>query len=319
MNKKLTPLLAAATVMSMIMLAGCTELPGKVNTAENSEYAASEDGKHTLKEAVHQEIDEVADLVNKSVETAAGKVTDKVVEVMSEEGISQELSASQKIGDASVLEMNNTVGTIAVSSTQGDTISVDASLLMHNSSSHKADIEDILENAVISLETEGNTLEVSTRSKDKPNQDLWHWAQKKYGYSEFKISYDIQIPESMNTFKITNDVGNIELTGLEGTYKIVSHVGSITLNSAQITGKSTVKSDTGSIDLDITAMDASSSLKAESDVGRINAMLESSLKYDLSANSDIGKITGAKKGKSQINGGGPLIDLSTDIGSITVE
>ncbi|MNC33964.1 hypothetical protein D3C75_823760 [compost metagenome] len=106
---------------------------------------------------------------------------------------------------------------------------------------------------------------------------------------------------------------------LQGTFDISSNVGSILIDNAQFSGKSTVKSNTGSIELDIRAMKAGSSLKAHSDIGKVIADLDSSLKCTVSAKSELGQITGTGAGKTDIKGGGPLLSLSTQIGSITVQ
>jgi hypothetical protein len=65
-------------------------------------------------------------------------------------------------------------------------------------------------------------------------------------------------------------------------------------------------------------MDSGSSLKAESDIGKISADLASSVQCTVEAESELGHIAGAAGGKQDYNGGGPLVTLTTQIGAISV-
>lgn len=125
---------------------------------------------------------------------------------------------------------------------------------------------------------------------------------QKYGYSDFSINYLIELPASVDRFEINNDVGSIELNQLQGTFDISSDVGAITLRDVEVTGKSKVETDTGSIELSINEMKNSSSLKAKSDIGKISASLDSSLKCTVEASSELGHISGTGSGKLDLNG-----------------
>jgi hypothetical protein len=197
-------------------------------------------------------------------------------------------------------------------------VNVTATVIAHNRFKQKFAAE-ILDEAEVSVKIRGDELKVSTHAKENPKKSLWTWAQKEYGTSDFSINYVIELPSSIDRYEIKNNVGKIELRGLEGDFSIVSDVGSITLTDVEITGKSSVKSDTGSIKLDIREMDSGSSLKASSNIGAVSASLAPDLKCTVEAKSDLGTISGTGKGKQDFNGGGPLLSLSTDIGSISVQ
>lgn len=66
-------------------------------------------------------------------------------------------------------------------------------------------------------------------------------------------------------------------------------------------------------------MDSSSSLLAKTEVGSVSAVLDDNLKCSLEAKSELGQIKGVPGGKADINGGGPLVSLSSEIGAITVQ
>lgn len=307
--------LAAVAVLSIVLLAGCTELPGRQSAKNEVEKSISEDVQQNIGEVVKQEIGKAAATVQQAVEETATKV----VEEVKADSISKELSVSQEIGSASVLNIENAVGEIEVTSISGDQINVSATILAHNSSLHKSDRQKIMDDAEVSIEVSGDNLKVSTHSKTSPKKDLWTWAQDKYGYSDFSISYNIEIPASLDKYKITNNVGQIHLHNLEGNYHIVSNVGAINIEGAKFTGKSTVESNTGSIRMDIAGMKDDSSLKAKTEVGSLSAVLADGMKCSVEAESDLGQIKGVKGGKTDINGGGPLLSLSSNIGAITVQ
>lgn len=306
--------IAAVAVLSLVLLAGCKELPGKQAAKNDTEQNAPEGIQQNFGEVIKQEIGKAAAGVEQAVEETAAKVAEEV----KENGISKDFSTTQKVGSASVLSIENSVGEVEVTAVAGDNINVTATILAHNSSAHESDLKEIFDNAEISINVSSDKLKVSTHSKTNPKKDLWTWAQNKYGYSDFSISYVIGVPESIEMYQITNNVGQIYLHDLQGTYRIVSNVGAIRIEGAHITGKSTVESNTGSIRLDIAEMESDSSLKAKTDVGSISAVLDDDVKCSLEAKSELGQITGVAGGKTDVNGGGPMLSLSSQIGSITV-
>ncbi|MRN56775.1 hypothetical protein [Paenibacillus monticola] len=305
-NHKLI-MLAAVAVLSTTLLASCRPLPGKVD--------ANHEAEQNIGEIIKQEIGQTTANVEQTVQNTADKVKDE----LTENSISKELSASLAIDSASVLSIDNAVGTIEITSIAGDNINVSATIMAHNVSAHSTDRQDILDHAEVSIQINGNTLEVSTTPKESAKKDLWTWAQDKYGYSDFSINYIIEIPANLNRYQINNRVGEISLHNLEGTYHIVSNVGAISIEGAKVTGKSSVESNTGSIHLGITDMKNGSSLKVKSDIGSLTAILANDLKCSLDIESELGQITGATNGTSELGGGGPLLSLSTQIGAITVQ
>lgn len=307
--------LAAVAVMSLILLAGCTELPGKQAAKNDVEQNTSESISQNIGEAIKQELGKAAAGVEKVVEDSATKI----VQDVKANGISKDYSATQKVDSSSVLSIENSVGEIEVTTIAGDHINVSATILAHNSSNHESDLQEILDNAEISIKANGDNLKVFTSSKLSPKKDLWTWAQDKYGYSDFSISYVIQVPNSIEMYQITNNVGQIYLHDIKGTYRVVSNVGAIRIEGAHIIGKSSVESNTGSIRLDIDEMESGSSLKAKTDVGSLSAVLDDDVKCSVEAKSELGHITGVTNGKADFNGGGPLLSLSSEIGSITVQ
>ncbi|MDQ0192754.1 hypothetical protein [Paenibacillus wynnii] len=312
MRQNYKPILAAV-VLSMVLLAGCTQLPGKADN--NWELIGENEVRQDLGTALQQDLGEAAAGLEQTVEDSAIKLSEHIIT----KGISKKLSAAKEVGSSTVLSINNPVGTIEVKPASGNQIIVNTTIWFDNNSNHEADRQEIMDNAEVSIQLNGDKITASTHVKNNPKKDLWTWAQDKFDYSNFSIDYSIEVPESVDMYQITNNVGEVQLHDLQGTYRIVSNVGAVKISGAAFTGKSTVESNTGSIHLDIADMKAKSSLKVKTDIGSISASLAKSLQCSLEIESELGVINGAEDGKSEINGGGPLISLSSSIGAITID
>ena len=309
-----TAIIAAVAVLSIALLSGCRELPGKEAADNQLEQRLSGSFQQEAAQAVKQGISAATVNVGEAVQNTTDMIEDKI----NTDGISRDYSASLPAGSATVLKLDNALGEIAAVSGSGDEIAVKATVIVHDRSGDE-EAAGILDQAEVSIERRGDTLTVSTHAKDNPKKNLWDWAQKKYGDSDFSINYEIELPEAVSRYEINNNVGAIQLRGLQGTFQIVSNVGAITLQDAVITGKSSIQSNTGSIGLGINGLTTDSSLKARSDIGKITADLADSLQCTVEANSELGHIAGAVDGKQQdYNGGGPLVSLTTQIGAISV-
>ncbi|NQX46147.1 hypothetical protein HQN87_12480 [Paenibacillus tritici] len=309
-----TAIIAAMAVFSIALLAGCRELPGKEAADNQLEQSISGTFKQDAAEAVKQGLSNATVAVGDVVQ----HTTDMVQDTINENGISREFSTSLPADSASLLKLDNALGEVVVMPASGDEIAVKATVIVHEQPGHKL-VSGVLDHAEVSIEHKGDALIVSTHSTDNTKKSLWDWAQKKYGDSNFSINYVIELPDTVGKFEIDNNVGTVQIRGLEGTFDINSNVGSIILQDSVITGKSSVESNTGSIELAISGMDKGSSLKAKSNIGTITADLADLMKCTVKARSELGDISGVVSGEeNDFNGGGPLVSLSTEIGAISV-
>lgn len=240
-------------------------------------------------------------------------------EELKNDGIHKEISLTQEIGSVSELLLENEVGNIEVTATTDDQITVSATFSFPNKPSRESEYQEILDQAEISVVTQGDQLEITTHPKGNEKMDMWKWVKKEYGFSQFSIDYKVELPDSVNHYKIETNVGTIELNNLQGTYDVRNDVGTIHIEGAQIQGKSKITSNVGSLQFGINQMDSKSTLTAKTDVGSIKAILAEELQCSLQVSSEVGRAIGVPKGKSDMNGGGPLISLTSDVGSITVE
>lgn len=240
-------------------------------------------------------------------------------EELKRNGIHKEISFSQEVGSSvSGLQVDNEVGNIVVKGTSSDNINVTATIWSLDKSSRNDKYQEIMDHAEIAVIVDGDQLEVVTHPKGNEKITMWKWAKKEYGFSNFSIDYVVEIPDTMSGYDISSGVGEINLSNLKGIYNVHNNVGSISIEGAHIEGKSSVASETGSLQLGIDQMESESSLRAKTEVGTIGATLAESLQCSLETKTEVGSITGASKGKSDINGGGPLLSLTSSVGSITV-
>lgn len=315
MKKNNPKMIAALAVVSLALLAGCTELPGKAKVNQDAEQNALSESGQKIEEAVKHGLGQAAAAVTQAAQNTA----DKVVSSVKEGSISRELQEKANIGSASALSVENAIGTLEVRSVQGDQIRVKATVQAYNTFKSEQQRREILDNAVVSVQVNGKQAKVITHAKDKPDQNLWTWAQHKFGAAEFSIDYVIEIPEQVTMYQLSNDVGDIKLNQLQGTYQVSTNVGAIHINGATVLGKSTIESDTGSITLNVADLQKGSSLKVSTHVGTITAAFAKKLHYNLETSSEIGHIQGAPAGKSTVGSGGPLVSLKSQIGAITVQ
>ncbi|OAB45391.1 hypothetical protein [Paenibacillus glacialis] len=258
-----------------------------------------------------------------AIETIGDTVKDTASEwgdQLKRTGIHKEIVLSQEVDSSvSVLHLANEVGSIEVKGSSEDKINVSATIWSLDKSSRDDKYQEMMDNAEIIAVVSGDQLKITTHPKGNEKLDLWKWAKKEYGFSNFGIDYVVEIPNTVNGFNISSEVGGINLSNLKGIYDVHSEVGTIIIEGAHIQGKSNVGSETGSIKLAIDQMEDDSRLEANTEVGSIHANLAESLQVSLETDSEIGSITGAPKGTSDINGGGPLLSLTTSVGSITIE
>ncbi|MDU2242198.1 MAG: hypothetical protein E7E23_16650 [Paenibacillus sp.] len=280
----------------------------------------------TLQQQLEQTVGNTVDSVSQSISETAASVQQSVALAADEwkddltfTGRSHELSATGEIGSASKLQLENAVGRLELKKGTSDRIVVKATIQAADLPARKDKLDKLFEQSEVTVIPGGDTAQVRVHAKGNPDENLWDWAQKELHFTEFRIDYVVEVPAGIQAFDVSNNVGEILASGLTGTYRLKGDVGSIRVEDARLSGESSIRTATGSLDLDILAMDQGSQLQAKTEVGSVTAALDPSLGCDLETSSELGEINGAPEGKSERGGGGPLVALGTSIGSITVQ
>lgn len=241
------------------------------------------------------------------------------MKLISSNAIDKELAEASLQEVSNTLIIENSVGNIEIRRSEDSGLHVRTTLQALNNRSGESTLEELGQNAEVSLITKGKRTSVQLQAKGKYGTDIWSWANKNLGNSHFTVNYVVEVPAQVAEYEISTEVGTISLTGLKGSYDVSNNTGSIELAEVEVDGKSSITSDAGTIRLDLNNLAEGTQLKASTEVGTVTAILPANLAYTLKTATDLGKVSGAAKGKTDINGGGPLLSLQTSLGSISVE
>ncbi|MFB4324285.1 DUF4097 family beta strand repeat-containing protein [Priestia sp. BR_2] len=272
------------------------------------------DAAQNADEAVNRELDKLAQIGNLAGESAIA-ISDQV----KREGKEFEWTTAQEAGTAEGLVIDHAVGNIELIAVPGSEVNVKTTVWFNESFFKNDNIRTrVTEQAATSLALQDGMLELRTHPRDDSGISLWDWSQKQFGDSGFMIDYVIEAPEALQNIRIKNDVGKVRVNELKGAFELQLGAGEVQLNQTEITGSSRIVSEAGSIKLDIGQIDLDGSLTANTSAGSITAAFAPSMKYTLNTETELGQITGASRGQSDVNGGGAKISLTTSVGSIKV-
>lgn len=292
-RSRMNSITLTAAAVSLIVLAGCT----------------------SMKDKTHEAVGQAAG----SLEQSLIKVAEDWGQRSREAGLARDISTSSQVSKATTLSLDHSVGNIKISAYDGEEIRINTTVWFGKSTKLESR-QHILDQAEVAVTEKDGQLTIATHPKgEQQNTSLWTWAEKKYGISDFMIDYVIEVPDLIDSYDIHNDVGVVELYDLKGSYNISSEVGSIQMNNAYITGKSSIQTTTGGVSMHIADMNEESRLNVKTTVGNIELNLDDAVQCTLVTKSEVGGISGAQKGTSEINGGGGEITLQSEIGMITVK
>lgn len=241
------------------------------------------------------------------------------MKLISSNAINKELAEVNLQEVSNTLIIENAVGNIEIRRSEDTGLRVRTTLQALNNRSGESTLEELAQNIEVSLITKGKKSSVQIHPKGQDGTDLWSWADKNLGNSHFTVNYVVEVPSHVTEYEISTEVGNISLTGLKGSYNVSNNAGSIDLSELEVDGKSSVKSDAGTIRLDLNNLGDGSQLKVSTEVGTVKALIPSNLSHTLKTETDLGTVSGAAKGKTDVLGGGPQLSIKTSVGSITVE
>ncbi|WP_310550327.1 hypothetical protein [Paenibacillus glufosinatiresistens] len=303
------PFLAAALVFAVIV-SGCTELRGR-NDSENGTPASSV----SVEEQVNQAVNEIGGQAGQVAKDAANQAAAGLADSLDQAAASRTVSADRQAVAGGTLALDNPVGNIEVRSGSGDSILVQAEVKVYGLKQESQ--QKILDEAAVRIEQKGKRFNVHAVSRD--GRDIWKWARSKYGNDNLSISYTVTVPPSIARFDLTADVGNLDVSGVSGRFQLSSDVGIVRLSGAGIDGASSLSTDTGSISMEVAALADGASLTAKADVGAIHASFDPGISFTLKTDTELGSVTGAKKGTEKINGGGPKVTLVSSVGAIDIQ
>lgn len=272
------------------------------------------DAADNADEAVKRELDPLAQVGNITGDSALA-IRDHV----KREGKEFELTTAQEVGSAEGLAIDHAVGNMELIAVPGNEIKVNTTVWFNEVFFENEHIRtQVTEQAATSFTLQGDILELRTHPREDSSKNLWDWSQKQFGDSGFMIDYVIEVPEDLQSIHIKNDVGRIRVNELKGAFELQLGAGEIQLAKTEITGNSKITSEVGSVKLDLEQIDENSALTVNTSAGSITASFAPSMNYTLDIETELGQITGATRGQSDVNGGGAKISLTSSVGSIKV-
>ncbi|KOP67093.1 hypothetical protein AMS62_18960 [Bacillus sp. FJAT-18019] len=272
------------------------------------------DASNNAEEVIRRELDPLAQVGDIAGDSALA-ISDKV----KREGKEFELTTAREAGAAEGLAIDHAVGDIELITVPGNEIKVKTRVWFNDSFFKNDKIRtQVTEQAATSFTLNDGILEVRTHPKEDPSKSLWDWSQKQFGDSGFLIDYVIEAPKDLQHIHIKNDVGKIRVNEWKGAFELQLGAGEIQLDQTEVTGNSKIVSEAGSVKLNLVQIDKDSTLTASTSAGSITASFASSMAYTLNTKTELGQITGASRGQSDVNGGGAKISLSTSVGAIKV-
>ncbi|MGZ3622452.1 MAG: DUF4097 family beta strand repeat-containing protein [Ktedonobacteraceae bacterium] len=148
-------------------------------------------------------------------------------------------------------------------------------------------------------------------------------------FGRSNIDYEISVP-LMTDLELKTDIGKIDVSNVIGKMKLYNDAGSIYATQVSLHGKSTLKTDVGSIYFS-GSIENQGTYKFLSDAGSINVNLPEDASFEVDAKTDVGSIRcnfpmngHSKKSHTKLQGkvGNPpyaTLTLKTDVGSITLK
>lgn len=182
---------------------------------------------------------------------------------------------------------------------------------------------DILNNSLIKLETNGDRAKLELQTKD--GDGFWQWHKKYFSGYLITINYYIEIPESME-FDLSTGAGNISISDIEVALTASTGAGNISLNNTKLTNEIEISTGAGNVNIGGEFKDLNS-LNIENGAGNITLSLPSTTAMELSIDTGVGNVGGSivkdnglkNHSKQDINGGGPEVEISSGVGNISVD
>lgn len=290
-------LVTGVAVLSFMLLSGCKSVEESVDGVNGG---GAKEAMNSAAQALARAAEEGKKL------TMQGNDSDSLV-----------LETSSPVGEFSGIVIDHEVGNIEIAASADDQIRVSARIYDLNSKSIGKSQEKVFEQATVSIQAEGRTeARIRVHASDDEQKDLWDWARSKYKYSGFGVDYRIELPAAISSYKVSNNVGNMELTGLTGAFELKNEVGNVDLVSAGIAGASKISVSTGSVELDVQSLENKGKLAVDVALGDIHATLGDTVDSSVDTKVELGEVSSSLN-KSRMGKDGS-ISLAVDVGNIDI-
>ncbi|HUU28630.1 MAG TPA: DUF4097 family beta strand repeat-containing protein [archaeon] len=274
------------------------------------------------------------------------------------ESFEEEFAREIEFEPGGSFSLDNVCGRIEVSGWDQNKVQIQAVKKVSKVSSQKK-AQKWLDRIEIRIDQEGSSIKIETKFPKKFSPNLRdseferHWFLKTLSWlsdfscrkSQLEVNYKVMLPR-VTDVNLDNNLGKIEVRDLEGditakvdlgeirmyeltgNLKAQADLGSITMEG--INGSVTANTDLGSISMDLEKLDPDQNIKLSSELGSISLGLPQTIAADLDLSTELGSIKldfpvtvqgeiSKHRVKGKINGGGPLIKISTELGRVKIK
>lgn len=209
-------------------------------------------------------------------------------------GIGSEISNTQEFsGDnekSEKLKVSIGAGNITIKKAGGSKIEVKADKKVRGASGDTK--KEIIDNMIVSLDEDGNTIEIKVKTKD--GKDFWTWKRNNHMTYQVSLNLDVELPDSIKEINTDTGAGNVNIKELDAN--ITTHTGAGNITVGNVDGDIATDTGAGNIDID----ESSGKITAATGAGNIDI--------------DDAAVTGSSKlnsGAGNVNFDGKIDELSS--------
>lgn len=249
-------------------------------------------------------------------------------------GLNRVEDRSEKTADSSGLRgisISSAVGSVKLSTWDKDQIYIKV-VKINNGISNKSELLDELKNAEVIYNVNNGMYVVKTYLP-------------KFKDNGISVDFDISVPKSFSEFAVDSEVGDVSLSGLNGTIDVVNNVGKIEANGCS--GNINLKAATGDIAVKGCSLNGDSNITGSTgrvlfngsigktgtyrfttNIGEMDITLPPDAAFNLDESTDVGSlqckfnVSGSSTDKrisGKVNGGGASVILVNNVGSIKLD
>lgn len=183
--------------------------------------------------------------------------------------------------DISALEVNVPVGNLTVSYGSGQDIAVHA-VLRANHGSTASGSEELLDLSALNFaqqDMNGGPVEVSVLNR-KTHTDMWQWIKSNRPNTDFSADLQITVPQSIDSFALVTQVGNITLNEPHGNVQAQADVGNVDVERPSFSSVNSLKARVGNITCALAGVQADTGvLNISTNVGDIHVQAAGDLDH----------------------------------------
>lgn len=165
----------------------------------------------------------------------------------------------------------------------------------------------------IDIKNTGTAMVLDANINGKKKENLWKWIEEGNYKGNFSLRYTIRIPKHIKVFTLETKNGEINLSGVSGSFSLKTGVGSIVTKDIDVISKGIFCTDNGGIKFEASNINENAEVSLQSGTGSIYVRVPQKSKCRIE--------TQDMMGKQSVLGddSGALIKAKVDCGKVNVE